>query len=178
MIRYLARHRVALGWAVALAVLCLAAPTACSLGLGIPLAAIGLAVRGVAAGTIRKGRALAQTGPYGLTRNPLYLGSSLMAVGFGVMSGSAAGAALLIAPSAALYPLIIRNEEAELRARFGPEFDEFRRRVPCFFPRRLRARVLGSFSLRQFMANREYNAAIGFLAATGVLAIKYLLSQP
>ena len=178
MISALSKHRITLGWLVALAVVYLAAPTPQSIAAGMPLALLGLLIRGVAAGTIRKGTTLARTGIYAVTRNPLYLGSSLLALAFGVMSGSLAGAAVLVLPSAAVYPLIIRNEEAELRSRFGRDFDTFKDAVPCFFPRRLSRHLLSSFSFQQFLANREYNAAIGFLAATGAMAAKYLLAAP
>jgi hypothetical protein len=137
---------------------------------------VGLATRGLAAGTIRKGSELARSGPYAFTRNPLYLGSSVLALGFGIMSGNLIGAALLVIPSAIVYPAVIRSEEAELRRRYGREFDDFRNGVPCFFPRRISRRALDAFTFGQFVANGEYNATIGFLAATGVLAIKYFLS--
>lgn len=176
MIQGIARHRVALGWLVALAALYLASPNGVSLAAGAPLALAGLATRGLAAGTIRKGTELARSGPYAFSRNPLYLGSSLLALGFGVMSGSVLAAAVLLIPSALVYPLVIRNEERHLRERFGREFDAFRDSVPRFFPRRIDRRALESFTFGQFMANGEYNATIGFLAATGILTAKYLIS--
>jgi hypothetical protein len=171
------KYRVALGWALALVVLFLAEPDPRSIAAGIPPALAGLTIRGVAAGTIRKGSALAEAGPYAFTRNPLYLGSSLLSLGFGIMSGTLAGVALLLVPSALLYPIIIRNEERELTARYGRRFLEYRDRVPCFFPRRVGRGVLDGFSLVRFRANGEYNAATGFLAAAGILILKYWLTR-
>jgi len=109
MIARLFRRRVTLGWVIAIGVLYIAVPTARSLAIGIPLAVVGLATRGLAAGTIRKGSELARSGPYAFTRNPLYLGSSVLALGFGIMSGNLIGAALLVIPS--LRPGIRRLPE-------------------------------------------------------------------
>ena len=44
----------------------------------------GLWLRGYAAGYVKKNRELTQTGPYAYTRNPLYVGSILIAAGFAV----------------------------------------------------------------------------------------------
>jgi hypothetical protein len=85
--------------------------------------------------------------------------------------------ALLLVPSALLYPIIIRNEERELTARYGRRFLEYRDRVPCLFPRRVGRGVLDGFSLVRFRANGEYNAATGFLAAAGILILKYWLTR-
>lgn len=177
MIARLLRSRIAIGWVIALATLYVSSPNMRSLVMGLPLALAGLVVRGLAAGTIRKGSELATTGPYGLTRNPLYLGSSLLAAGFGIMSGSPLGAAFLLVPSAIIYPIVIRKEERHLRQKYGRQFEDFRRRVPCFLPHRISLRALDSVTFGQFLANGEYNASLGFLAATLVLVAKCSLSN-
>lgn len=171
----LTRYRVAIGWGAALAVLYLATPTPRSLVAGVPPALAGLLVRGLAAGTIRKGRELASSGPYAFTRNPLYLGSSLLTLGFAIMSGSLTAAGLLVGASAAVYPLIIRNEERELEGQYGEQYLAFRSRVPCFLPRTIGPGVAEGFSLRQFLENGEYNATLGFLAGAGLLTVKWWL---
>jgi protein-S-isoprenylcysteine O-methyltransferase Ste14 len=171
----LTRYRIGIGWGVALAVLYLATPNPRSIAAGLPVALAGLLVRGVAAGTIIKGRELASSVVYAFTRNPLYLGSSLLALGFGLMSGSPAAAVLLVGASALVYPAIIRNEERELLARYGDRFLEFRDRVPCFFPRAMGPGVARAFTFRRFVQNGEYNATLGFLAVTGFLAAKWWL---
>lgn len=175
MIDLISRNRVVMGWVVALAVIYLAVPTPRSLLAGLPLALIGLAVRGIAAGTIRKGTVLTKTGIYACTRNPLYLGSALLAIAFSIMSGSLWAATLLLFSSAIVYPPVIHREESELRSRFGQDFDAFRSSVPCFIPRSISLGVVRVFSFRQFMTNREYNATLGCLAAIGILLGKYLM---
>lgn len=139
--------------------------------VGLPVALVGAAFRLLAAGTIHKNAQLATEGPYAWTRNPLYLGSSLLALGFAIMSASAISAALLLAPSAIVYPKVIAREEAELEDLFPEEFAEYRERTPVFFPRFRAARM--TFSKSQYLANREYNTALGFAAAMGVFVAKW-----
>ncbi len=171
----LARFRVPLGFFAAALVFYFSTPTFVSLASGIPAAMIGLFFRAAAAGVIRKDAVLAQDGPYLLTRNPLYFGSFMLAVGFGVMSANLASALILIVPSAVIYPNVIRGEERHLLKLFGQEFSDFKARVPAFFPHRLNTHMVKSFSTSQYLANHEYNAALGFAGATLVLFLKLFL---
>lgn len=166
-----ARWRVRTGYPIALVCLWLTHPTLGSVLLGSAIALVGLLVRGYAAGYLRKNEALAEAGPYALTRNPLYLGSALFATGFIVSSRSWLAAALLIAYFATFYPMVMRREEEQLRTRYGEAFEEYARRVPLFWPR-LRPGGAAStvrFSLAQYRRNREYQAAFGFAAIVLVL---------
>jgi protein-S-isoprenylcysteine O-methyltransferase Ste14 len=128
--------------------------------------------RALAAGVIRKDARLATAGPYAWTRNPLYFGSFLLASGFAVMSRNPVAAAALLVPSAVVYPNVIRNEEAHLERLFGAEFLKYRSQVPRFFPR-FRS-VAPFFSWSQYLANREYNTALGFAGALVLLVLKAL----
>ena len=172
----LARFRVPLGFVVAALVFYSATPTSTSLIAGIPVALIGLLFRAAAAGVIRKDAALAQNGPYRATRNPLYFGSSMLALGFGIMSANLPSTLLLLVPSILIYPKVIRREERHLMNLFGEEFASFKTRVPAFFPNRLNLQMMQPFSASQYVANHEYNAALGFLGATGVLLVKHFLN--
>ena len=174
MLKHLARVRVPLGCALAALVLYLATPSVAAIAIGFPVAFAGLLLRGAAGGVIRKNTVLAREGPYRMTRNPLYFGSLLLALGFAIMSRDLGAAALLLIPSALIYPVVIKEEEEHLRRTFGPEFERFRESVPCFIPRRVTSKVFESFSSEQYVSNREYNAALGFVGATGVLLLKYL----
>ena len=164
------RYRVPLGFLIAAAVLYLATPTGLSIMGGLPIALIGAAFRALAAGVIKKDSRLATSGPYAWTRNPLYFGSSLLAAGFAVMSWNPLAAALLMLPSILVYPQVISREEAHLQKLFGDEFHLYCRQVPRFFPH-LRTGTL-SFSFTQYLNNREYNTALGFIAACAVFAFK------
>jgi hypothetical protein len=147
----------------------------------------GLALRAAASGTVKKNRELAVTGPYAYTRNPLYLGSMLMAAGFAVALLSWPLALLLAAGFAIIYIPVIAAEEQFLRDTF-PSFEDYCQRVPRLLPRftpakapeaqavaseRLAAdRAPGGFSFALYLKHREYNAAIG--AALLYLSLLYL----
>src|SRR5947209_1419461 len=97
----LARKRVPLGYLLAVAALWLSAPTRRSLAVGAVVSALGEALRIWAAGHLEKGREVTSSGPYAITRHPLYAGSCIMGVGFAIAAHSAA-AALLVAAYLAL----------------------------------------------------------------------------
>jgi protein-S-isoprenylcysteine O-methyltransferase Ste14 len=152
----------------------LAAAVAWSLALVVP----GLWLRGYAAGYVKKNRELTQTGPYAHTRNPLYLGSMLMAAGFAVALESWPVALVLALGFLVIYVPVIASEERFLRATF-PDFDAYCRRVPRLIPRLTAARPgggsggdEGGFSLALYLRHREYNAAIG--AALLYLSLLFL----
>lgn len=167
------RLRVPLGFVIAAAVVYLAKPTGTSILSGLPIALVGAGLRALAAGVIRKDATLTTSGPYAWTRNPLYLGSFLMGLGFAIMSGSWIAAALILIPSLVIYPNVIRNEEAHLARLFPEEFRVYSSRVPRFFPR-FRA-VERVFSMQQYFANREYQTAMGFAAVLGIFILKWQL---
>jgi len=167
------RLRVPLGFVVALVVLYLAQPTGTTILAGLPVALAGAMLRAMAAGVIRKDSVLTTTGPYAWTRNPLYLGSSLLGLGFALMSGSWLAAAIILLPSVLVYPPVIRREEAHLAKLFPEEFRSYCARVPRFFPRFHNGGE--AFSLDQYLRNREYNTALGFVAILAVFIIKWRL---
>jgi len=139
----------------------------------------GLWLRAYASGYVKKNRELTQTGPYAYTRNPLYLGSMLMAAGFAVALLSWPVALVLTIMFAVIYVPTIASEERFLRATF-PEFGEYCRRVPRLVPRLTPSKVsgndgaLGSFAMSLYLKHREYNAAIG----AALLYICLLLLRP
>ena len=166
------KFRVPLGFAIAALVLYLAQPTGMLILVGLPIALAGAALRALAAGVIRKDATLTTSGPYAWTRNPLYLGSFLLGLGFAVMSGSWIATAVIVLPSFIVYPNVIRNEEAHLRRLFPDQFPDYCKNVPRFFPH-FRP-VQKSFSASQYLANREYQTALGFAAMLGVFILKWV----
>ena len=165
------RLRVPMGFAIAAAVLYLAKPTGTLILAGLPVALLGAILRAMAAGVIRKDATLTTSGPYAWTRNPLYLGSFLLGLGFAVMSGSWLAAALIVLPSFVIYPNVIDKEEAHLQRLFPDEFREYCAKVPRFFPRFRSGQA--SFSLKQYLANREYQTALGFGAMLAIFIVKW-----
>jgi protein-S-isoprenylcysteine O-methyltransferase Ste14 len=174
------RIRVPLGFAFAVVYFWLARPTWRSIALGAVLIAPGLLIRALASGHVRKNEALATSGPYAHTRNPLYLGSLLMGVGFAVAARSWWVGAVLVAMFLAIYLPVIRGEETFLRAKF-PEFEEYARRVPRMWPRITPASSseaggdTGGFSFDLYWKHREYQAVVGTLAMMVGLVAKMML---
>ena len=172
------RWRVPLGFVLAAVYIVYARPTHQSLAIGLPIAALGLLLRALAAGHIRKNDVLATTGPYRFTRNPLYLGSTVLAVGFIIAAHEWLLALLALLMLLGVYLAVIRREEQYLASRFGDEFQRYIRTVPRLFPRLWPAPVAAgekastSFSFALYWRHREYNACVGFLALTAVLLVK------
>ncbi len=166
------RIRVPLGFLVAvlyLFELVRHTPDYTAIGWSVALVAPGLWLRGYAAGTVKKNRQLTTTGPYACTRNPLYLGSMLIAAGFALALPSWLVAVVLALGFLAVYVPVIASEERFLRATF-PEYDEYSRRVPRLIPRLFPARQPGGavpsvddrgFSPALYFKHREYNAVLG-----------------
>jgi protein-S-isoprenylcysteine O-methyltransferase Ste14 len=148
------------------------APQSIAIAASLALVLPGLWLRGYAAGYVKKNRELTMTGPYAHTRNPLYLGSMLMAAGFAVALESWLMGLVLAAGFALIYIPVIASEERFLRATF-PGFDAYCRLVPRLIPRLTPARVpatqpaaepgapTAGFSFDRYLKHREYNAAIG-----------------
>lgn len=176
------RIRVPLGFATAalyLFELWQRAPRPAAVAWSVALVVPGLALRGYASGYVKKNRELTQTGPYAYTRNPLYLGSILIASGFAVALLSWVFALVLAIGFALIYIPVIASEERFLRATFSG-FDSYCRRVPRLVPRLTAARPesagaedgSGGFSIMLYLKHREYNALLG--AALLYLSLLFL----
>jgi protein-S-isoprenylcysteine O-methyltransferase Ste14 len=176
--RIAGRIRVPLGFVLAVLYFWLARPVWRSLALGAILIVPGLLIRALASGHVRKNEALATSGLYAYTRNPLYLGSLLMGIGFAVAARSWWVGIALVIMFFAIYVPVIRDEEAFLRQKF-PEFEEYARHVPRMFPRITprpgTQEATSGFSFDLYLKHREYNALIGSLLLTCALIIKMAL---
>lgn len=172
-----ARWRVRLGYVLAIFVLWFAQPTPRSIISGAIVGAIGLCVRAYAAGYLHKQSVLTVTGPYAYTRNPLYLGSAVLALGAGIATRSWISAAILVLYFALVYAVVMRREENELFLQHGEAFRAYAAAVPLFFPRltpaRTQGKSAGDFSLAQYRTNHEYEAAVGFLLLLLVFLLKW-----
>jgi protein-S-isoprenylcysteine O-methyltransferase Ste14 len=172
------RIRVPLGFAFAVLYFWLARPNWQFIGVGAMLIVPGLLVRALASGHVRKNEALATSGPYAYTRNPLYLGSLLMGIGFAVAARNWWIGVALVVMFFAIYLPVIRGEETFLRGKF-PEFEEYARHVPRMFPRIIphRSDDAGEFSFDLYRKHREYNALLGVLAMLAALIVKMTLMR-
>jgi len=156
MLRRLARWRVPLGFAFFGLAFWLAAPTAGSVMLGAAVALVGQALRVWAAGHIEKGAEVTRSGPYRLMRHPLYVGSAIMAVGFGMAAASIGTALLVLAYFLVTYVAAMRSEEATLDKKFDGEYSAYRAGRAAEVVRRFSAQ-------RAFGRNREYRSVAGLV---------------
>lgn len=166
------RIRVPLGFIFAAFFLWRAQPLWWSLAAGSLVALCGVWIRAISSGHVKKNEELATTGPYAYTRNPLYFGSIVIAMGFALASLRWEIAAALVLMFAVIYIPVIRGEEQFLNSHF-PSYAEYCSRVPRLLPR-LRAGSEGSssFSRELYLKHREYNALLGTIAVIVALAAK------
>jgi protein-S-isoprenylcysteine O-methyltransferase Ste14 len=171
--RTLQRVRVPLGFVFAAIFIVFAHPTILTLAIGGAIAVVGVLIRAWSTGHIRKAEKLAVSGPYAFTRNPLYLGSFIIGVGFSTAAGVWWLALLFCALFIGIYFPVMRVEAEDMRRIFGRDFEDYERNVPLFMPR-LRPWKASStkFDSKLYLRYREYQAAMGAAAAMALLAAK------
>ena len=173
------RLRLRAVWLLIIPFLWYARPTPLLLGIGAGLGALGLFIRGWAAGTIHKEKELTTTGPYAFTRNPLYVGSFFLGLGITLAGGQWVWPVLFLAFYGGVYGRTMKGEAALLTELFGERFRHYAAHVPAFAPRLTPYRAPGveggGFTLAQYKRNREWEAGLGALAGFGFLALRYFL---
>jgi len=168
-----ARLRVPGGFLLVVAFGWLSRPSALSMAIGLPVAILGLLLRAWAAGHLEKNIRLATSGPYAWVRNPLYIGTLLVASGLVAASRRALLALLFALVFTLVYLPAIQLEEEYLRKLF-PEFGRYAGTVRALLPRRPRQRATGRFRAELYLRNEEYQALLGFLAGAAWLAAKLI----
>ncbi len=175
---FLSNYRIPISFFVLAVFFFLARPTPGPLLAGLPLVLLGVGLRVWASGDIRKNDELATKGPYSLTRNPLYLGSFLMGLGFCLMAARLWLVLVFLVIFYWVFRATIRKEEEILQKRFGADFDRYKQSVPRFFPwwpasrDRLRDKV---FDWRLVRQHREYRAWVGVTAIFLLMILKMIL---
>lgn len=162
-----------LGFLFAAVFLVFAKPAPVTILVGAAVSIIGLLIRAWASGHIRKNQNLAVSGPYSYTRNPLYLGSLLLGVGFTIAAGVWWLGLVFIVLFLGIYLPVMRVEAEDLTRLFGADYEEYKKAVPLLFPR-LSAWKKGdeNFDFELYLRYREYRAALGLVFAWGILAAK------
>ena len=168
------RIRVPSGFGFAVFYLWLARPSWAGLAVGGLIVIVGVALRAYASGYLQKASQLTTAGPYAYTRNPLYLGSIIIAGGFACAARNWWIALTIVVIFVAIYLPVMASEEQFLRSHFEG-FDEYARRVPRLLPRFSAAGPSGHFSLDLYRKHREYNAALGAAAIMAALILKLVL---
>jgi protein-S-isoprenylcysteine O-methyltransferase Ste14 len=172
-----AKLRVPSGFVLVAAFLWFSQPDGWSLAAGLPLSALGLALRTWAAGHLEKNLSLTESGPYTRVRNPLYIGTLTVAAGLAIAARRWELGLLFAAVFLLVYLPVVELEEQHLRQLF-PEFEDYSRRVPRLFPRLGPVqREPKAFRWQVYRRNREYEALAGFLVAAAVLLWKALGGQ-
>ena len=166
-----AKLRVPSGFVLVAAFAWLAAPDLQSLKIGVPVSIAGLLLRGWAAGHLAKNRELATGGPYAYVRNPLYVGTLLVAAGLVIATRRVELAILFGGVFAFVYLPVIQNEEQHLRSLF-PSYSDYARQVPALVPYKAPRPSSTRFRPELYMRNQEYQALLGYLAGLAYLVWK------
>lgn len=174
--KLLQRYRVPAGFVATAIFLVYCRPTLLTLAIGSSIAAIGVLLRAWALGHLRKQRELDTSGPYAFTRNPLYLGTFIIVIGFGVASGVWWLFLMLFAFILSIYFPVIYVEAEELESWLGEEYREYAENVPLLLPRLTPwKKNERKFDFQLYLRHREYQAAIGLTVAVALLALKAYL---
>lgn len=171
--RFVQRIRVPVGFLFAIVFMIFARPTVSSLIVGASVAFVGVGIRAWASGHIRKAKVLAVSGPYAFTRNPLYLGSLILGLGFTVAAGVWWLALLFCLLFLGIYLPVMRVEAEDMRRIFPEDFPEYERNVPLLVPRfSVWQKTADEFDYELYLRYREYRAAIGAAVVVAGLAAK------
>lgn len=135
---------------------------------GFAVAVLGVAMRIWSMGYLLKKEELATSGPYGRTRNPLYVGTWLIGCGVALVASWPWNLVLLAGYNGMffwVYRAQISIEEEMLSSIYGEPYDEYRANVPRFFPRlkAWRRGAVSRFSFMRAMRNRAWEPVLGVL---------------
>jgi protein-S-isoprenylcysteine O-methyltransferase Ste14 len=173
----ISRVRVPVGFVMATLYFYVCHPTPASLFLGCVIALLGIIIRAWASGHLYKNQRVATSGAYAFTRNPLYLGSFIIGLGFCLVTRSYSITAIFVIIFASLYIPLMQHEKEHLRSAFGNNYAQYEASVPLFFPRLTPSTYSpGRFSFQQYLANKEYKALLGYLGALVLLLLKLRIS--
>ena len=180
---FLVRRRTVFTWLIPLLLLLLSLTFHKSYGgwaayvSGIALVVLGEIVRFWSAGYIAKDAEIATGGPYAHVRNPLYFGSLLLAVGYGLISGLGAwGVLFTVALFLVFHLAAILYEEKFLTNKFGEPYLDYLKLVPRLlhspWPR---TTGTGSFTWAQSLKNREQTSALFALIFVLLLSLRFVI---
>jgi len=171
------RWRVRVGFVCILIAIVLSRPTLFSLLVGMGICSLGLLLRTWASGHIRKEKELTCSGPYRFTRNPLYLANLIIGISVVAASNTWWLVGIFVVYFLLFYSVILIREREKMKALFPGEYEEYRKKVPFFFP--LFGRTCPSngnkFRMEIYKKNKEYRAVLGGIAFWLILTVKMIL---
>lgn len=113
----------------------------------------------------RKSAEVVSTGPYSITRNPLYVFSSVAAAGVGAQTGSVLLALVFLVGCALSFQIVIRREERFLAGEFGEPYRVYMAAVPRFWPRFRQFRDKAELTVRTRLIYRTLTDGLVFFVA-------------
>jgi protein-S-isoprenylcysteine O-methyltransferase Ste14 len=169
----LSRWRIEIGAFAAVGAILAASPTPWSMWTFMPLVATGVGIRLWARGHLDRAQRVCTSGPYAITRHPLYVGSFLIGLGFALMAREWRLAPLYVAGFAVLYVPKALREEAYLDERFAGDYGRYATHVGAL-PWTVRAAgtepgVPARFQWARVRRHREWRTWVGVLAIGGCL---------
>ena len=168
----MARLRVPAGFVLVAAFAWFSRPSAVSLAAGLPVALPGPGAAGLGGRTPgEEPSGWPPAAPTRYTRNPLYIGTLLVAAGLAIAARSAGLAVLFAAVFVLVYLPVIELEEQHLRKLF-PEYAAYASRVPALVPEFRPEKSPHPFRMSLYLKNQEYQALVGFSAGALLLVWK------
>lgn len=116
-----------------------------------------------------KDKKLITSGPYSLCRNPLYFFSLIGVVGVGFSSETVSFPVIFLVLFSLYYPFVIRGEESRLEEYFGAAYEDYKSRVPAFFPRLSSFQEPAQFTVNPGVYRRHMFSALWFVWIVGIL---------
>ena len=149
-------------------------PTEDYFKLGLPFIIIGLLIRVWANGYAIKMEKLTTSGPYAYVRNPLYLGTMLIIVGFAVLLRTSFVGVVFVAIMGAVYYRTIKKEETCLEGIFKRQYSDYKKNVPAMWLRitPYRGGEKWAFSFRRLFRSKEYKLFFWILILVMVFYLK------
>jgi protein-S-isoprenylcysteine O-methyltransferase Ste14 len=166
-----ARLRVPCGFVLLVAFALLSQPSVESIEMGLPLSVLGLLLRAWATGHLAKNQHLATSGPYAYIRNPLYVGTLIVAAGIVLACRDWILTVIFALVFLLVYLPVIELEEQHLRNIF-PDYAAYAARVHRLLPMSRWPGNNARFSWALYRKNEEYKALAGFLLAAAWIVAK------
>jgi protein-S-isoprenylcysteine O-methyltransferase Ste14 len=170
------RRRTLFSLLVIVPLVVIARPTLAWYLTGVAFILVGICLRIVASGYLIKSAQLTVGGPFAHMRHPLYVASSLIAMGCCAMSGRWLAFPIVAGLFVAVYGPTVAFEERFLGDKFGDAYREYRARVPAVLPRlRPPPGSWSGFRWALVLFNKEHVNASGVAAIVLGFAARLLM---